>query len=464
MEAIGLFRLNALVKQMFKKHLSDTFLVVAEIADIKENRSGHCYLELVEKQETDDTVIASARATIWAYTYRMLKPYFETSTGKTLQRGIKILVRVEIVFHELYGYSLNIKDIDPTFTIGDLERKRKEIIARLTREGVIDMNRELSFPLLPKTVAVISSPTAAGYGDFLDQLHHNSAGYAFHTFLFPAVMQGDKTTDSVIAALDRVYETGDLFDVVVIIRGGGSQTDLGSFDSYDLAAHVAQFPIPVIAGIGHERDETIVDRVAYLSVKTPTAAAAFLIEAFQEQETRLEAGQQRMLDSCRQLLQHAREEQQRYTLGLQQMTRSLVDAQRNRLTLLSREMGHSSRLFMKQQYNVLEQNGLRVEGKLPLFLERQRGILTEFVRSFTRQVRQYMTEEKHLLELSATKVAYADPQRVLERGFSITRFNGKIVRAVAGLQPGDIVETVFHDGVVRGEVKEIQQNNEYDGE
>ena len=288
MTPIGLYQLNSLVKQELKNRFPDTFLVIAEIADVKENRSGHCYLELVEKREGDDAVIATARATIWAFTYRMLKPYFETTTGKSLQRGIKVLVSVEIVFHELYGYSLNIKNIDPTFTVGDLERKRKEIIDRLTQEGVIDMNRELELPMLPKTIAVISSPTAAGYGDFTDQLHRNVYGYAFHTKLFPAVMQGEKTTESVIAALERIYEYESLFDVVVIIRGGGSQTDLGSFDSYDLAANVAQFPIPVLAGIGHERDETIVDRVAYRSVKTPTAAAAFLIERFNEAEGRLE--------------------------------------------------------------------------------------------------------------------------------------------------------------------------------
>ena len=170
MEPIGLYQLNCLVKRELKNRFPDSFLVIAEIADVKENRSGHCYLELVEKREEDDAVIATARATIWAFTYRMLKPYFETTTGKSLQKGIKVLVRVEIVFHELYGYSLNIKDIDPTFTIGDLERKRKEIIDRLTQEGVIDMNRELEFPMLPKTVAIISSPTAAGYGDFVDQL------------------------------------------------------------------------------------------------------------------------------------------------------------------------------------------------------------------------------------------------------------------------------------------------------
>jgi exodeoxyribonuclease VII large subunit len=276
MDFISLFDLNNQVKRTLKERFAEPVWVTAEIASIQENRSGHCYLELIDKPEGEDNPVAVAKGTIWAFTYRMLKPYFETTTGRSLERGMKVLVQVEVIFHELYGFSLNIKDINPTFTIGDLERKKREIIEQLEREGIIDMNQRLELSLLPKNIAVISSPTAAGLGDFINQLERNSYGYKFHIKLFPAVMQGEKTTESVIAALDRIYEYEYLFDVVVIIRGGGAQSDLGCFDSYDMAANVAQFPIPVIAGIGHERDETIVDRVAFMRVKTPTAAAAVL--------------------------------------------------------------------------------------------------------------------------------------------------------------------------------------------
>ena len=456
MEPIGLYQLNSLVKKVFRDRFPDTFSLVAEIADIKENRSGHCYLELVEKRESDDAVIASARATIWAYTYRMLKPYFETTTGKRLQRGIKVLVSVEVVFHELYGYSLNVKNIDPTFTIGDLERRRKEILARLEQEGVIDMNRELPFPELPKTVAVISSPTAAGYGDFVDQLHRNTYGFAFHTCLFPAVMQGEKTAESVIGALERVYACGELFDVVVIIRGGGSQTDLGSFDSYELAANVAQFPLPVIAGIGHERDETIVDRVAYLSVKTPTAAAAFLIEAFQRQADRLAAARQLMADAVRRLVREARDVQSRHVVALRQGALSLVEERSNRLALLAKEMGHASRSFVNRQAGTLEQVRLRLGGRVPLLVERQRTRMAELARACGRQVRQRLGDDRHLLELASATATYADPRRALERGFSITRLNGKIVRDTAGLRSGDVLETMLMRGTVRSEVREVE--------
>lgn len=432
MTPIGLYQLNTLVKQELKNRFPDTFFVVAEIADVKENRSGHCYLELVEKREGDDAVIATARATIWAFTYRMLKPYFETTTGKSLQRGIKVLVSVEIVFHELYGYSLNVKNIDPTFTVGDLERKRKEIIDRLTQEGVIDMNRELELPMLPKTIAVISSPTAAGYGDFVDQLHRNVYGYAFHTKLFPAVMQGEKTTESIIAALERIYEYESLFDVVVIIRGGGSQTDLGSFDSYDLAANVAQFPIPVLAGIGHERDETIVDRVAYRSVKTPTAAAAFLIERFNEAEGRLEAAKDSLMREAKRILQDEKTRQVVKITELKQFTRLFLEGQENYLELASRRVDHASKLFIGNRVNYLEQLKTRLSGK----------------------VAEILTANRYFLELAETKMKYADPKNILEKGFSITRVNGKAVRDSVLVQEGDILETELFKGVIRSEVKD----------
>lgn len=435
MTPIGLYQLNTLVKQELKNRFPDTFLVVAEIADVKENRSGHCYLELVEKREGDDAVIATARATIWAFTYRMLKPYFETTTGKSLQRGIKVLVSVEIVFHELYGYSLNVKNIDPTFTVGDLERKRKEIIDRLTQEGVIDMNRELELPMLPKTIAVISSPTAAGYGDFVDQLHRNVYGYAFHTKLFPAVMQGEKTTESIIAALERIYEYESLFDVVVIIRGGGSQTDLGSFDSYDLAANVAQFPIPVLAGIGHERDETIVDRVAYRSVKTPTAAAAFLIERFNEAEGRLEAAKDSLMREAKRILQDEKTRQVVKITELKQFTRLFLEGQENYLELASRRVDHASKLFIGNRVNYLEQLKTRLSGK----------------------VAEILTANRYFLELAETKMKYADPKNILEKGFSITRVNGKAVRDSVLVQEGDILETELFKGVIRSEVKDLNK-------
>lgn len=432
--AIGLFELNESVRQSLRQRFPAPVAVVAEIADLKENRSGHCYLELVEKKEGEDTIIASARATIWSFTYRTLKPFFETTTGRPLQRGMRVLVRVEVVFHELYGYSLNIKDIDPTFTVGDLQRKRREILERLTREGVIDMNRELSFPALPKTVAIISSPTAAGYGDFVDQLHRNPFGYAFHTRLFPALMQGEHTASSIIGALEQIYAYESLFDVVVIIRGGGSQADLDSFDSYDLAAHVAQFPLPVIAGIGHERDETILDRVACLSVKTPTAAAAFLIDAF--------AGQEALLDQLRG--------------AFVQGARSLLEQTASRLAHCSARAESRTRLFVQTQESRMEQLRLRLKHQVYRKLENETTTTGEVRDRIDAGIRRLLTEQRHRLEVAQTAMRYADPRLILSRGFSITRVDGKAVCGVSDLRPGAVLETELYAGRIVSTVKETK--------
>ncbi|WP_235375087.1 MULTISPECIES: exodeoxyribonuclease VII large subunit [Sanguibacteroides] len=453
MEPIGLYQLNNLVKQTLKESFTEGILIVAEIADIKENRSGHCYIELVEKREEDDAIIATARATIWAFTYRLLKPYFETTTGKSLQRGMKVLVRVEVVFHEVYGYSLNIRDIDPTFTIGDVERKRKEILDRLEQEGVIHMNRELELSPLPKVIAVISSPTAAGYGDFVDQLHRNPFGYAFHTKLFPAVMQGENTTASVIAALERVYEYDSLFDVVVIIRGGGSQTDLGSFDSYELAANVAQFPLPVIAGIGHERDETIVDRVAFKSVKTPTAAAAFLIEQFQAREAGIEDLRERWRMNVNRRLAEEKNKQYVLVSNFRQFTRALLDNRKNSLVFQLQKAEHRSKLFIRNQLGGFEQWKTRAEGKVRLSLGRQTMLLENYGRQLEQRVSNCFSYQNHRLEMAEAQTRYMNPKNVLERGFSITRINGKSVRDITGLQAGDVIETELYHGKITSEIK-----------
>ncbi|MCX6225448.1 MAG: exodeoxyribonuclease VII large subunit [Bacteroidia bacterium] len=287
-EPLGLFELNRQIRLNIQSGFPEAIWVVAEISDFTVNRNGHCYLELIEKEPDGDRILARSRATIWASAYRMLRPFFESATGQELMPGIKILVRADVEFHELYSISLNIRDIEPSFTIGDLARKRQMIIRKLEEAGVFDMNKELEMPLVPQKIAIISSPTAAGYGDFNDQLINNPSGYIFYTHLFPAVMQGEETGPSIIGALDVIAGYDHFFDAVVIIRGGGSKLDLSSFDNYDLGLNVAQFPLPVITGIGHEQDDSIIDLVAHTRCKTPTAVAEFLIGRVEEFEVRLD--------------------------------------------------------------------------------------------------------------------------------------------------------------------------------
>jgi exodeoxyribonuclease VII large subunit len=264
---ITLFQLNTTIRDTLKTYVRDSYWVVAEIAQVKENFNGHCYLELFEKDQASDRIIAQAKATIWATTYRMLKPYFETSTSRKFSSGLKVLICVKVDFHEVFGLSLNITDIDPTYTLGDLALKKAETIRQLKEENVFDMNHELELALVPQRIAIISSKTAAGFTDFITHILSNPFQYKFELCLFPASMQGDKAEESIISALEQINEAESLFDAVVIIRGGGSQTDLSCFDNYWLATHIAQFPLPVLTGIGHEQDDSVVDMVAHTRLK-----------------------------------------------------------------------------------------------------------------------------------------------------------------------------------------------------
>ena len=286
--SLSLLELNSLVRRSLEQCLPDEYWIQAELSDVRSNTTGHCYLEFVQKDPRSNNLVAKARGMIWNNIYRLLKPYFEETTGQMFASGIKVLVKVTVQFHELYGYSLTVLDIDPAYTLGDMARRRREILLQLEEEGVLTLNKELEMPVLPQRIAVISSATAAGYGDFCHQLQHNPGGFFFYTELFPALMQGNQVEESVLAALDRINARVNEFDIVVIIRGGGATSDLSGFDTYLLAAACAQFPLPIITGIGHERDDTVLDSVAHTRVKTPTAAAELLIHRITEVADHLE--------------------------------------------------------------------------------------------------------------------------------------------------------------------------------
>jgi exodeoxyribonuclease VII large subunit len=277
-EPITLLELNQRIKKTIKENI-DSCWILGEISEIKVNFSGHCYLELIQKDESGDQIVARSKATIWAAKYRMIKPYFETTTGQSLNVGFKILVKVSVDYHEIYGLSLNINDIEPTYTVGELAIRKQRIIERLQNEGVFDMNKEMEFPFLCQKIAVISSETAAGYEDFVHQMKNNPSGYKFTIKLFSAVMQGEEAERSIIHAMEQIYKYESFFDVVVIIRGGGSQADLNCFNNYSIAYHITQFPLPVLTGIGHEQDDSIADMVAHTRLKTPTAVASYILDS-----------------------------------------------------------------------------------------------------------------------------------------------------------------------------------------
>lgn len=431
---LSLFELCTQIRKTLKETFPTTYWVRAETSDVRINASsGHCYLEFIEKSEKSNQLLAKVRGAIWANVFRMLKPYFETETGQPFASGLKVLVQVTVEYHEVYGISLNVIDIDPTYTLGDLVRKRQEIIKRLQDEGIFNLNKELDFPTLPQRIAVISSPTAAGLGDFYDQLLHNKNGYSFYIKLFPSLMQGEKTEGSIIEALERIYETCDLFDAVVIIRGGGATSELNSFDSYQLAAHCAQFPLPIITGIGHERDETIVDMVAHTRLKTPTAVAAFLI-------------------TC---MEHADKEITTLQQSIANMANELLLRQRMFLQLCCNRF--PSLVTLQIEHFRSELNSL--ESKIPVLTksltEKQGMELLKLKQQLTTACEQLLHSKRQSLEMSEQYIKMASPDYLLKKGYSLTLKNGQIIKSVASLSPNDIVSIRMADGSVESEVKSI---------
>ena len=358
-EHLTLRQLNLMVREAIEIELPDEYWVEAELSECREH-SGHCYMELIEKDEHSNTPVARASARCWRQTWMMVKPYFERTTGQQLRAGMKVLVRVYAQFHEAYGFSWIISDIDPTYTLGDMARKRQEIIRQLKEEGVFDLQRELRISPFAKRVAVISAATAAGYGDFLRQLEDNEYGFRFEVSLIPAVMQGEQVEQSVIAALNQIYEhTGD-YDVVCILRGGGATADLSGFDTLALAENVAQFPLPIITGIGHERDESILDMVSHVRVKTPTAAAAFLIDNLRQVLERINLAQQR-LNMIGHIISDARHRVELLQQRLPMAIERLLTEQKHRISRLELMLqGFDPQLLLSRGYSITLLNGRAV--------------------------------------------------------------------------------------------------------
>lgn len=417
-EPLSLGQLNEQIARLVEGHFDEAYWVTAELSEVRTAANGHCYIEFVEKNARSGVIAARARGMVWAGRWGMLREAFEQATGEAFRAGLKVLVRVRVTMHVVYGYSLEVLDIDPSYTMGEMARHRAEVIRRLTADGIIGMNKELPLPHLPQRIAVISAAGAAGYGDFCHQLAHNDGGFAFYPVLFAATMQGDKAEASIIEALERIFGHIDLFDAVVIIRGGGAVADLACFDSYALAAHCAQFPLPIIAGIGHERDTTVLDLVAHTSVKTPTAAAALLIGCMEEQASRLLALQNAITAVATGRVQTERTRLAAVATGLPQW----IAACRMRSTLrMQRAVGgiRNARLLIARQMGRLDHLRERLAEAAP---------------------RVVATHRERLAWMERTLQAAA-PENVLHRGFSITRVGGKAITDPAQIKSGDRVVT-----------------------
>lgn len=403
--------------------------VIAETSDLRLNRSGHCYTELIEKDD-QGTTIAKVGAAIWASNYGKLYNKFLKATGQVLTTGMKVLVNVTATFHRLYGIKVIINDIDPSYTMGDMERQRQEIINRLKEAGVFEMNKQLPWPDVPQRVAIVSAAGAAGYGDFMNQLSHNPYGLQFYTCLFPAVMQGAQTVPTVLAALDRINRHIDLFDCVVIIRGGGATSELNSFDNYDLANEVAQFPIPVIVGIGHERDVTVLDYVAAMSVKTPTAAAEWLIQRGTNALAHLDELQDAVVNAVRDTVAEAREHLAYFTSLIPAVARGIIDTNRIKLDNYTRNIPFAANNLIANQQTRMERA-----------LERMADA-----------VKTAMHREQQRLQALDEKATLLSPVNTLQRGYALVRKDGKCATAADQLHPGDQVTMQFADGAANATV------------
>ncbi len=448
---ITLSELNKRIKETVQEKFSERYYVVAEISELNESRS-HAYIELIEKNDSE-IVLAKARATIWARTYRMLKPYFESSTGHKFEAGLKVLLVVSVEFHEVYGFSLNIKDIDPNYTIGDIERKRLLIIQRLEKEGVIDMNKELLIPTAPQKIAIISSETAAGYGDFIDQLQNNDYGFKFFTKLFPAAMQGKDTESSIINALEKIFECEEEFDIVVIIRGGGSKSDLSWFDSYQLALNISQFPLPVISGIGHEKDETILDLVVNTSLKTPTAVAGFLVDSVAEFYNYLNYLSEEFVQRVNNIILENKNYIEHLVLNFKPVISEIINAETNKLDLKKVFLKNSINIITQKQYFLLDEYQQEIKNSVKsCFRIRKQNI--EFHNIKLKNITdKYLVANRYKIDVLEQKNKLLNPENVLERGYSITLHNNKLLKSTKVLKKGDLIETKIIDGSFKSKVE-----------
>jgi len=407
-EKLSLTELQLIIKDSLYLALPDMYWVIAEISEMKENYNGHCYLELVEKLPDEINIRSRIKAVIWSSRYRFIKSYFENAAGESLRDGLKILIRVKIEYHEIYGLSLVINDIDPAFTIGEMALKRQQILKKLEEDGVLTMNRELDFPVVPQRIAVISSANAAGYTDFMNHLKGNSFGYAFYSALFETPMQGRETESGIINALDRIAAHIDKFDVAVIIRGGGSQTDLSWFDNYNIAYYITQFPLPVITGIGHEKDLSVTDIVAHRSLKTPTAVADFLIGCMNDTD--------------------------------------------NHITDLSNVIADRSMLMLAESKMKIETARLRMIPVAKAQLASNRTTLKRREEILVNASKNRLNTIKNLLTGFGNSLKILDPENVLKRGYTITSLNGTILKRCKQVKKEDILDTKFSDGSVSSKV------------
>lgn len=453
-QRLSLYELNQQIKTVVDHGFEHAVWVTAEIHQMNVHRRGHCYMELVEKDPGSEHIHARSRAIIWAMQFRMIKAYFESESGHELKAGLRVLVKAEVQFHEQYGLSLHIRDIDPAYTLGEMEQQRRAIIRKLEEAGVIEMNKSLLLPHVISKIAVISSEQAAGFGDFLNHLQSNAYGYAFSVQLFQAVMQGNGTESSVTYALEQIFDSGTDFDLVCIMRGGGSRTDLAAFDNFQIAMHVAQFPIPVIAGIGHDRDSSVTDMVAHTHLKTPTAVSDFILNHNRRFEEKLDNLNLELWEQARSFMDNRRHQIQSYTYQLIPNARSSMEGQKNRLLRNEHSIGIRSREVLMEEKHILQDFQKQTARLSQQNLRDSLAMLDSQAALIKQILPQKLNAQEDRLEQNLKLLKANNPVRLLKKGYSITTQDGKLLKSVQHIQPGKIITTRLSDGRIESEITE----------
>ena len=445
------------LQQEIKECLSESFpfavWIVAEINTLTRHRSGHCYMELVQKSKTSNSIVAQARATIWANKFSFISAYFESETDRDLTEGMNVMLQVAITYHEVYGMSLNVIGINPTYTIGDVERAKKEIIDRLINEGIFDMNKKSELPPVIQNIAVISSSTAAGYGDFVNHIETNMYGYHINITLYEAAMQGEATEQSVLDALNRIGDEYENYDAVAIIRGGGSKNDLSWFDNYNIAYMVTQFPLPVISGIGHERDESIVDMVAHTRMKTPTAVANFIIDYNSKFEEQIDSTSSEIFGIAKDFLMSSEMYLNNMTMSIMKV-RTRLSKDTERCDRIMSEIRNSLNVRMKEEEMNLNMLAKKIETTPKHIISEQEAHVNGIKELMVRTTKHRIDKSNEKLNFLEHRLTLNDPRTILKRGYSITRINGKIVSNELEANAGDIMETILYDGKITSVVEQ----------
>ncbi len=452
----SLLEFNYLLKNIIDSNFTEYISISAEINSININSNGNCFLELIEKDHTTNNIISKAKASIWATNYRLLAPYFKSVTGQDLSAGIKILFKAYISYHEVFGININIIDIDPNYTLGDIERQKQLTIQRLEDEGVISMNKELEIPEIIKNIAIISSTTAAGYDDFTNQILNNSQNFKFNLQLFETVMQGNKAEDSIINSLNNIFEHSHLFDLVVIIRGGGAKSDLNIFDNYNLAYYITQFPLPIISGIGHNRDNSVIDIVANVSLKTPTAVAEFIITNNLNFKQRLNFLVETFHSQIEKIILDNNNKITKISETYASKAKMLIS---NNIFLISTKVTNFKNtveaISNNEKYKIktLTTKTLHLNN---LYFSAQKLNINKFKHSINDKTKLLLLTENSNIKIFDLKIEANSPEKILKKGYSIITHNNKIVKDFSLLNNGDEITNIVKTGEIVSQIKFIK--------